>query len=75
MLRVWSCVLLLSADSAWLGPGSGLDTELTVGEGVVFSGLEKAEGSQPVSFRVTGLELCAHCILEDHSVGELERAE
>lgn len=31
MLRVWSCVLLLSADSAWFGPGSGLDTELTRG--------------------------------------------
>lgn len=33
MLRVWSCVLLLSADSAWFGPGSGLDTELTHGVG------------------------------------------
>lgn len=31
MLRAWSSVLLLSADSVWLGPGSGLDTELTRG--------------------------------------------
>lgn len=31
MLRVRSSVLLLSADSVWLGPGSGLDTELTRG--------------------------------------------
>lgn len=53
MLRARSSVLLLSADSVWLGPGSGLDTELTRG-GRVFSGLEEAEARQPVGFRVTG---------------------
>lgn len=31
MLRVWPCVLLLSADSACFEPGSGLDTEITRG--------------------------------------------
>lgn len=52
MLRARSSALLLSADSAWLGPGSGLDTELT--RGGVFSGLEEAEARQAVGFGVRG---------------------
>lgn len=64
MLRVWSCVLLLSADSARFGPGSRLDTELTRGGRESLQWFGKSRRQPASEFQSDRLGTMCNCILE-----------